>query len=110
MVYNILDYGAIGDGKVNDAGAVLKASDDLDDYAATDVLPDESAEWKHGKVPSYVNCEYDGKPRHYFIYAKDAEHVQVTGFGKIDGSEEIFHGQEGRYHIEGISGQETAKR
>lgn len=85
-----------------ETGAVLKASDELDDYAATDTLSDEPAETEHNKVPSYVNCEYDGKPRRYFIYAKDAEHVQVTGFGKIDGSEEIFHGQEGRYHIEGI--------
>ena len=150
MIYNVLDYGAVGDGAANDAGAiqaaidacsgggggrvvlpsgkvfragsiilrsnvefhletgtVLKASEDLRDYALLD--PPQGGAESMGSafpspstVPSYVNCEYDGKPRCYFIYAKDAVNLQITGFGRIDGSEEIYHGQEGRYHIDGL--------
>lgn len=143
MIYNILDFGALGDGKSNDAaaiqravdvcsangggrvlipggktyctgsiclksnvdfhiesGAVLKASLKFEDYAPSspesgDVLQAAS------EVPSYVNCEYHGRPRHYFIYALHGEHIKITGEGTIDGSEEIYHGVTDQYHIEG---------
>lgn len=141
MLYNILEFGAKGDGKNNDAlaiqaaidacyeagggrvlvpggyqfksgsielksnvefhleqGAVLKASDCLSDYMP---VPGQEEKQTKSSVPSYVNCEYNGRPFHYFIYARDAHDIAITGHGKIDGSEEIYHGCEGQYHIEG---------
>lgn len=146
MNYNILDFGAKGDGVANDAkaiqsaidecnaagggrviipggmlfksgsiilksnvnlhieqGAVIKASEDVNDFAAVgqENLGEIKIE-RDPKVPSYVNCEYNGKPFHYFIYAKDAENISITGQGAVDGSEEIFYGTQSEYHIDGI--------
>lgn len=141
MEYNVLDFGAIGDGKHNDTaaiqaaidtccdhgggrvilpsgktfrcgalvlhsnlelhlqmGSVLKGSDDLDDYR----LFSKMVSAVHtSNVPSYENCEYTGAPTHYFLYAKDCENVAFTGLGTIDGNEEIFYGEETKWHIEG---------
>jgi polygalacturonase len=141
MIYNIVEFGAVGDGITNDsvavqkaidtcyengggrvyvpggkvfkvgsillksyvelhlaAGSVLKASDTLDDFLPVEPGMELNS---NASVPSYINCEYNGKPFHYFIYGKDAEYVSITGSGKIDGTEEVFHGEEGTYHIEG---------
>jgi len=141
MVYNVHDYGAVGDGTHNDAsaiqaaidacskngggrvvlsgghtyragtlvlrsyvelhlemGAVLKGSDNLDDY---NLLGKQEDKPKNIAVPTYENCEYAGKPTLYFIYANDAEYVSITGFGKIDGNEEIFYGDVNKWHIDG---------
>lgn len=141
MEYNILEFGAAGDGVTNDTaaiqaaidtccsngggrvvlpggkvyrsgalilrsnlelhlemGAVLKGSDLLADYLLSGekgLAPEKRA------VPSYENCEYAGAPTHYFLYAKDCRNVAVTGFGTIDGNEEIFYGDATRWHIEG---------
>ena len=139
--YNILHYGAAGDGLTNDTlaiqaaieacraagggrvilpggrtyrcgaltlcsnlelhlqmGAVLKGSDDLRDYllsGSKDLsIPDSS-------VPSYENCEYNGAPAYYFLYGKDCRNIAITGFGSIDGNEEIFYGEVTKWHIEG---------
>ncbi|MCD8103624.1 MAG: hypothetical protein LUF35_01155 [Lachnospiraceae bacterium] len=132
MIYDVLDFGAIGDGAASDtaaiqkainlcaangggvvllaggntfrsgslvlksfvelhleAGAVLKASDDLKDF---DLFQNNVTIEKGLDVPSYENCEYEGAPFLYFIYAKDAQNVSITGQGKIDGNEEIFYG------------------
>lgn len=141
MIYNILEFGAKGDGVTNDApaiqaaidactqagggkvvvpggktyktgslilkdyvelhlemGAVLKASDHMEDYGS---FADMEALDTSRSVPTYVNCEYAGKPKNYFIYAKDAKYVAITGFGTIDGNEEIYYGKVMRQHIQG---------
>lgn len=143
MSYHIINMGAAGDGRTNDApiiqkaidlcnsqsggrvvldgghtylsgsivlkshvelvvetGAVLKASEDLADYAYINDLA--KMEQDHlVEVPTFVNCEYDGKPRQYFIYAKDAESVRISGGGVIDGSEEIYYGEVREDQIDG---------
>ncbi|RZT02499.1 glycoside hydrolase family 28 protein [Cuneatibacter caecimuris] len=141
MTYDILAYGAAGDGRNNDGpaiqaaidacardgggrvlvpggrtyktgslvlkdyvelhlemGAVLRASEKKEDYGAfTDMEKLDTAI----KVPTYMNCEYAGKPENYFIYAKDAKYVAITGSGKIDGNEEIYYGTVTKWHIDG---------
>ncbi|MDO5339385.1 MAG: glycosyl hydrolase family 28 protein [Eubacteriales bacterium] len=143
MAYHIMDMGASGDGKTNDAyiiqqaidkcdlegggtvvldgghtylsgsivlksnvelmiekGAVLKASENLNDYNYISEI--EKIGHNHGlEVPTFVNCEYNGKPRQYFIYAKDADGVCISGRGTIDGSEEIYYGEIRKDQIDG---------
>ena len=90
-------------------GAVLKASDDLEDFRLfaekKHVQEKESALLKNQtqteQKPSYANSDYSGRPAYYFIYAKDCEYVSITGFGKIDGNEEIFYGKVTPWHIDG---------
>ena len=85
---------------VIESGAVLKASENLEDYQ----FIDEAA--RQGKnrmveVPTFVNCEYDGKPRQFFIYAQSADHIRISGGGTIDGSEEIYYGEIREDQIDG---------
>ena len=141
MDYNVLQFGALGDGLTNDTkaiqsaidacaaagggrvilpggriyrsgalvlrsnlevhlemGAVLKGSDSLSDYILSG---DSSGVPQDRDIPSYENCEYNGAPSHYFLYGKDCENVAITGFGSIDGNEEIFYGDVTKWHIEG---------
>ena len=141
MEYNVLNFGAVGNGITSDTaaiqaavnaccaagggrvtlpgghtyrcgalvlgsnlelhlemGAVLKGSDDLNDYRLFD-QQNGSPELRN--IPSYENCEYTGAPNHYFLYAKDCENLSITGLGTIDGNEKIFYGVETRWHIEG---------
>ena len=141
MEYNVLDFGAVGDGSHKDTaaiqaaidacsqkgggrvtlpggkvyrcgalvlcsnlefhleiGAVLKGSDDLNDYRLFGGCANAP---QKRDVPSYVNSEYNGAPTHYFLYAKDCESLAITGHGKIDGNEEIFYGEVTKWHIEG---------
>ena len=79
--------------------AVLKGSDRLQDYAAETVQ--DSSPVLQG-TPSYENCTYNGLPKHFFLYGKDCENIAITGFGRIDGNEEIFYGEVTKWHIEGI--------
>ncbi|HIQ75562.1 MAG TPA: right-handed parallel beta-helix repeat-containing protein [Candidatus Cottocaccamicrobium excrementipullorum] len=141
-MFNILEYGALGDGKTNDGpaiqraidacheagggtvlfpggrvyrsghvnllsnvevhlemGAVWKASDDLEEYYP--LRPRPNTESGDSKVPSYINCEYAGRPYLVFIHAFEQENIAITGPGVIDGNEEIFYGPDNQYHIEG---------
>ena len=52
-------------------------------------------------VPSYVNCEYAGKPANYFLFAAGAENIRITGYGTIDGTEEIYYGETSPNFIDG---------
>lgn len=79
-------------------GAVLKGSDRQEDYAPAGTASPAAAK---RDVPSYENSEYTGLPTRFFLYAKDCENVAVTGFGRIDGNEESFHGEKNPWHIEG---------
>lgn len=140
MDYNVLEFGAVGDGVTVDTaaiqaavdaccsagggrvvlpgghtyrsgalllgsnlelhlemGAVLKGSDALSDY----LLPGSAFTPGQMEVPSYINCEYNGAPTHYFLYARDCENLAITGLGRIDGNEEIFYGTVTRWHIDG---------
>lgn len=138
MKYNVLDFGAVGDGKTNDGRAIqqaidaccksggvvvlpqnhtfisgsivlksnvelhleknayLKASDRLSDF---DLLKKQSI--RRVEKPTWENCDYSGKPTKYFLYAYQAENIQITGEGVVDGNEEIFYGTVSPYHIDG---------
>lgn len=141
MIYDVLEYGARGDGAANDApfiqkaiddcsaagggrvllsgghvyrsgtlvlksnvelhlemGAVLKGSDNLEDFNLSGVL---QPELKAVDIPTYDMCDYSGKPTLFFLYAKDCENIAITGLGKIDGNEEIFYGNVTPWHIDG---------
>ncbi len=143
MGYHVINSGAAGDGKTNDAaaiqeaidrcscegggkvildgghtylsgsiilksnvelviesGAVLKASENLDDYLFIDEAA-RQGENRMVQVPTFVNCEYDGKPRQFFIYAQSADHIRISGGGTIDGSEEIYYGEIREDQIDG---------
>ncbi len=79
-------------------GAVLKASDHLEDF---NLLGSGPAATKKVTAPTYLNCEYSGGPTLFFLYAKNCEYLSITGFGKIDGNQEIFYGKVTPWHIEG---------
>ncbi len=79
-------------------GATIKASSNLADFNLFN-LPIDYDETL--SIPSYQKCDYNGRPFLYFIYAKGASNISITGFGKIDGNEEIFYGKQSKYQIDG---------
>ncbi|MBN1904019.1 MAG: glycoside hydrolase family 28 protein [Deltaproteobacteria bacterium] len=81
-------------------GAILKASKNKSDYKGFRELTYMDTALK---APAYVNCEYDGRPKQYFLYAFDSHNISITGKGIIDGSGEIHQGEVFKYYIEGDS-------
>lgn len=59
-----------------ESGAVLKASTDPSDYQPLDPQDPEGSVEHEESLPSYINCEYDGKPRYYFIYGRGRRKYQ----------------------------------
>ena len=141
MIYNVQDYGAVGNGVHDDTSAiqsaidacfasgggrvllsgshiyrsgtivlrsnidfhidkdtVLKASDNISDF---DPSGNYNADELKVTVPTYESCEYSGNPTLFFLYAKDASDITVSGEGTIDGNEEIFYGTVTEWHIDG---------
>ena len=77
--------------------SILKASDNIESFniagnKSIDVLVNQ---------PTWENCDYTGAPTKFFLYAKDAKNISISGNGMIDGNEEIFYGKIGQYHIDG---------
>ena len=65
-----------------ESGAVLKASENLDDYNAEDAYEQN---W------SYPPEKWRGK---HLIMAIECDNVSITGNGTIDGSGDVFYGEE----------------
>lgn len=80
-----------------ESGAILRQSDRMEDLRSIAAVEKSDNETD---IPSYINCEYNGRPAHYFIYAT-GENIRITGHGAIDGNEAVYYGTQTRYHIEG---------
>lgn len=77
--------------------SMLKASDNVE---AFNMLGNKSVDVLVNQ-PTWENCDYSGAPTKFFLYAKSAKNISITGNGIIDGNEEIFYGKVGKYHIDG---------
>ncbi len=88
---NLLDNTTL----IFEKNSILKATDNLD------LFKDENSFIKLINEPTYDNCDYDGKPNMFFLYAKDKKNIKILGDGIIDGNEEIFYGKIEKYHIDG---------
>ena len=76
-------------------GAILKASDDISDFTNGIKFNDKL------DINTFINCDYDGLPKLFFIYGKDINNINISGNGIIDGNEEIFYGEVTDNYIEG---------
>jgi polygalacturonase len=140
MVVNINDYGAVGDGVNNDAGAVNEAISYCSKNGGGKVVVGGGKTYKCGTIffksnvtlvvekgaviiasdnlsdfydigsgnrssaivrPTWENCEYNGKPSRYFLFAENEQNIALDGEGVIDGNEEIYYGTVTKWHIEG---------
>lgn len=68
-------------GAAPEHGSRLKASENKEDFLEVEAAYRDHYRDTSLKVPSYENCEYDGEPKNYFIMAKDAEDVCISGSG-----------------------------
>ncbi len=75
---------------------ILKACDDISSFSIDKKKEDGTLD-----IPSYQNCDYDGKPKLYFITAIHSKNIKISGEGIIDGNESIFYGYQDRYFIDG---------
>lgn len=75
-------------------GSVLKAHSDLETYFHPNGgAKDDGVE----RVGTPVTL----KPSYAFIYAKDADHIAISGAGAIDGNAYAFVGRVSRYYVTG---------
>ena len=75
-------------------GSILKAMDTLDAYFRPD-QPGTDAD------ASTVGTPVTGKPSYVFLYAYNAEHAKVTGYGTIDGCGDAFVKRVSPYYVTG---------
>ncbi len=107
--YNVLKYGAIGDGKTNNAKAIQEAIDDCNKQGGGRILLPSGNVFCTGVIELKTNCElyietgctllgssdiedYGTKQNRNLslIKSKDADNVSITGGGKIDGNSSFF--------------------
>jgi polygalacturonase len=81
---------------VVEKGSKILASDDLNDFY--DIGSGRSSAITR---PTWENCEYNGKPSRYFLFADGVDSIGLDGEGVIDGNEEIYYGTITKWHIEG---------
>ncbi|MFB6272020.1 MAG: glycoside hydrolase family 28 protein [Salinibacter sp.] len=103
-IYNIVDFGAEGDGQTNDAGAIQTAIDRCTEAGGGTVLVPAGSTFLTGsfKLKSNVNLHLETgatllaspNPDDYeektLIKALDAERISLTGRGTIDGQGRKF--------------------
>ena len=77
-------------------GAKIILSNNLEDFYNINDSRDTSI-----NRPTWENCEYNGKPSKYFIYAVNKVNCGILGEGTINGNQEIFYGNITKWHIEG---------
>lgn len=113
-IYNVLDYGAVGDTSVNSLPAILKAIDDCNQWGGGTILVPAGIYKIDGPIvlKSHINLhlsegarlEFSTNPDHYlpmvltkwegtecynyspFIYSYQCVNVAITGKGEIDGN------------------------
>lgn len=112
-IYDVRKYGATGNGKTNDAGAIQKAIDTCSKNGGGVVKLDNGV-FLSGGISFKNNVELHltssavllgspdlstynkdkkstfGEPSRSFIYAADCHHIALTGTGKIDGQGHLF--------------------
>ena len=117
-IYNVLDYGAVGNGHTDDAVSIQKAIDACADAGGGCVLFPKGYTFLSGPLSLKSNIEYHfeaesrllanhdesiytlsafGENRGegmMWLYAKDVKNISFTGMGTIDGNGVAFMGKE----------------
>src|SRR5574344_949055 len=117
-IYNIMDYGASGDGKSDDASAIQKAIDKCSENGGGIVLVPAGHTFLCGPIhlASFVNLQLEPNSRllanpdekiykesafkenegegMMWISGKDLKNISITGRGEIDGNGVAFMGKE----------------
>ncbi|MDF2924441.1 MAG: glycoside hydrolase family 28 protein [Paenibacillaceae bacterium] len=129
MIYNVIEYGAAGNGIGNDGPAIQRAVNACFEAGGGRVLLPSGGTYYSGPIELKANVELHveggavlkastsredyalpeedaaarctGLPLQAFVYARGAPNIRITGFGTIDGSAEAFRGESDRYHTAG---------
>jgi hypothetical protein len=115
-IYNVLDYGAVGDNETNDAPAIQQAIDACTAAGGGRVLVPAGRTYLCGQITLKANVDFHVEPgavvlqsgdrswfpdtrgrRRYFIGAEGAPSVSFTGHGRIDGNGLLYMAEEQEY-------------
>ncbi len=110
-MFNILDYGAVGDGQTNDAPAIQRAINACASAGGGTVLVPAGRTFLTGQITllSHVNVYIESGarlmaslnaadyPDGVWLRAVDAENIAITGLGTIDGQGTRFMRRDDRY-------------